>query len=549
MVESTLDLIAGIDLGTTYSCLAVVDETGKPVVVKNREGHATTPSVVLFDAPDSVVVGDAAKNAMAQAPDRVVAFVKRQMGKPEFPGYEFDGRKYAPEEVSARILKKIVADAEEQLGRKIEKAVVTVPAYFGENERNATRAAGRIAGLDVVAILDEPSAAAFSYGVARAGKETLLAYDLGGGTFDITLVRVEDGDVRVLAKEGAHELGGKDWDDRIVAYGVSKWAEAQGKTVDEANALLDEGARNELRAAAEVAKRDLSTRKSTFFPVLIGADRVRVDLTQETFNQITSDLLQQASDLVDKLLRDAKELGAPDFDRILMVGGSTRMPQVTDSLKRHGREPQLFDPDEAVAKGAALYAQILALKPRFEDLAEENVRKGMSPEKAQEAAKAQLAREANMPLQTLVGKLETELVSVTSRCFGVVALDATKTRRVAFLIPRNEPVPVERKMTFGTERDSQHSVLLEVMEGTDEDVVDPTLSVLIGETELADIPRLPAGSPIEVTFRMDADGLLTATGREPTSGKSITAQFRRETGLTEREIQEKAKGLEMTKVG
>lgn len=528
------EIIAGIDLGTTYSCIAVVNEHGIPVVLKNREGKPTTASVVLFESPENIIVGDDAKNAQKNSPEKIVAFAKRKMGQSDFPPWEMDGVEYRPENVSALILKKVIQDAEEALGRPIKKAVITVPAYFGAAERTATENAGVLAGIEVAAILDEPSAAAFSYGVDKQGDQTLLVYDLGGGTFDITLVSVNGRKVTVLAKQGLRELGGKDWDEKIMGYCIGQCADQLGRPVAEVEGGLDEIAKSELRAFAEEAKRSLSTRTSVPINWTFDGQRVKVELTRDQFNSITSDLLQQASDLVEKLLGEAKAMGAPDFDKILLVGGSSRMPQVVESLKKYGKEPQLFEPDEAVAKGAAIYAMSEQLKADYQDL--------LSKGRTKEQATKELATAKLLPGKTVTEMLEKESISVTSRCYGVV-VDENDVDKVDFLIKRNTPVPAEGSATYGTKKAGQTGVMIQVMEGTDESNRDPTLNKEVGTAQLTDLPSLPAGSPIEVTFIVGRDGMLTAVGKDLTSGKSIRGEFRPEGALTKQQIEEMSKAL------
>ncbi|MDM8539143.1 Hsp70 family protein, partial [Desulfobacterales bacterium HSG17] len=353
--------IFGIDLGTTYSSIACVDEYGKTVVVPNAENQRVTPSVVFFDG-DNIVVGDVAKESAKLYPNDVVSFVKRSMGEPNFL-FEHNSNSYRAEEISSFIIRKIVQDAEKNIGISGTKdIVITCPAYFGINEREATRRAGEIAGFNVRQIINEPTAAAIAFGSMESTEErVVLVYDLGGGTFDITMIDIKpNASIEVICTGGDHNLGGKDWDDRIVAHLVQEFQTAVGSDED---ILEDPDTCQDLQLSAEKAKKVLSQREQT--PVLIthGGERVKITLERKTFVKVTRDLLERTISLTHEMLEEAGKKGYDHFDEIILVGGSTRMPQVTTRIKEEFEiDPQLFDPDEAVAKGAAIYGWKLFLQ-------------------------------------------------------------------------------------------------------------------------------------------------------------------------------------------
>ncbi|HSK80486.1 MAG TPA: Hsp70 family protein, partial [Thermoanaerobaculia bacterium] len=289
--------VYGIDLGTTYSCISHVDEHGKPVVLANAEGEMTTPSVVFFESPDNIVVGQSAKEVVSIHSDLCVSTIKRAMGDPHWER-SFHGEVYKPQDISSFILRKVVGDAANLVGEKIEDVVITCPAYFGVNEKEATKQAGILAGLNVLYVIPEPTAAALAYGIEQTQDQVILVYDLGGGTFDITLIEIKTGQITVICTGGDHQLGGKDWDDAIVSYLTQKFEESTGTPAD---ALLDDQETyQELLNAAERCKKTLSTRQSVTEAVRFGGERVKVDLTRETFDQITAGLLERTLSLTEQ---------------------------------------------------------------------------------------------------------------------------------------------------------------------------------------------------------------------------------------------------------
>ena len=346
-----LKRVYGIDLGTTYSAIAYVDEHGKPVIVPNQESERITPSVVLFDG-DNIIVGNTAKESAKVEPHRVVSRIKQHMGDPNFV-FEYEGQAYSPEDISSFILRKVVGDAEIALGDKITDVVITCPAYFGTAEREATANAGRLAGLNVRAILNEPTAAAIAYGLEQGEDQTVLVYDLGGGTFDITMIEIKDRLIRVICTGGDHRLGGVLWDEAIVMYLAEQFRDQTGEASDP---LDDPEVLNDLFLQAERGKKTLTQRDKAPFRVTHAGQQARVELDRDKFEEITKHLLDRTIELTHEMLADARAKGYTQFDKIILVGGATRMPQVRNRLvAEFNIEPEIYDPDEAVAKGAALF--------------------------------------------------------------------------------------------------------------------------------------------------------------------------------------------------
>ncbi len=548
--------IFGIDLGTTYSCIAYVDETGRPVVVPNSDSEMTTPSVVHFESADNIVVGKQAKNMSKLEPDRVVEFVKRDMGNAAY-GFEVDGRQYRPEELSSHILRKLVGDASQYVGEEIKDVVITCPAYFGINEREATKNAGELAGLNVHHILNEPTAAAICYGLDRAkGDQIVLVYDLGGGTFDVTVIALKGSDIHVVVTGGNRTLGGKDWDDRVTEYFASQFAEAHP---DKGSPLDDSYSYQELLKSAEDAKKTLTTKEKSPVSVSHGGERVRVELTREKFEEITADLLDQTVQITRDLLEKARDRGYDSVDQILLVGGSSKMPYVAQRMKEEfGGEVQLFEPDLAVAKGAALMGvKILAGEMIKEVIAgEQGVSKDevdlesldtRTLEKAAEEASRRTPGAFRLPSKQLAEMARRKIVNVSSKSFGVVAIKDEQSMEefVAFLIHNNTPVPAEVTETgFGTMRPDQRDVQVRVMEQSGQEE-SPELSdnTDIGEGTITALPpNLPAGSPIHVTFCLEEDGTLRVSALEPSSGKDLKFDIKVE-GVMSREEVEERKGI------
>jgi molecular chaperone DnaK len=519
----------GIDLGTTYSCIARVDEYGHAVVVNNRDGDPTTPSVVMFIGPDNIQVGKEAKRQVQMEPDAVVELVKRQMGVPDW-SFQADGRQWTAPEISAQILKAIAEDAAQQTGDPVEKVIITVPAYFGIPERDATLKAGEMAGLEVVDVLNEPTAAALSYGFAQGADvdETVLVYDLGGGTFDVTVIRLEPlesggSHIRVIATGGNHRLGGADWDQRVVGLLAGKFQEENPGAPDP---LDDDLVAGDLRIAAEDVKRALTLRDSVSQVVVAGSVRGNVELTRDEFEQATQDLLEQTINFTRETLEKARERGSGEIDRVLLVGGSSFMPAVSRELSEAfpGWVPELGDPNQAVAKGAALYGYQAELRSKIEDIEAEEQSEGQPVDR--DAIEKRVAEESGLALGALQRMTETKVTNVCSRGFGVKVVREGFTGAnnrdeefyVDHLIRENDPLPVDppRVETYGTTVDNQQSVQIVLMEQAGSDLsIDLEHNNLIEMRDFHLPGSDPRGTPIQISIGMGNDGLLTVTAKHP----------------------------------
>jgi molecular chaperone DnaK (HSP70) len=524
--------VFGIDLGTTYSSISYVDEFGKAVIIPNAENERVTPSVVFFDG-DSVVVGDVAKESAKLYPNEVVSFVKRAMGEPNFV-FEYNNEEYRAEEISAYILKKLAQDAEQYLSEKVSDVVITCPAYFGINEREATRKAGEIAGFNVRQIINEPTAAAIAYGTLDTKENrVVLVYDLGGGTFDITMIDIRKDSVEVVCTGGDHNLGGKDWDDRIVAYMVDKYQEETGSNED---ILEDPDTWQDLQLSAEKAKKILSQRTKTPISVTHGGERVKIVLERPKFEEITADLLERTVDFTREMLRSAKEKGYNSFDEIILVGGSTRMPQIHERIQQEfDVPPKVFDPDEAIAKGAAIYGWKLSLndglirrlaekskKPveEFTNLSEMIEKKEVKPEDFRAAAQ-EVANDTGYTLPTIQSAM-LRVKNVSSKSFGVVAHNPRNEEIVFNLVARNTGVPVSRKKNFYTAVENQQTVLIRIMESeTSQTEIPLGHAMEINTAVLSLPPNLPADLPIEITFSLNDEGRLHITALETSQGRQV----------------------------
>jgi molecular chaperone DnaK (HSP70) len=548
-----LKRVYGIDLGTTYSAIAYVDEHGKSVVAPNQESERITPSVVLFDG-DSVIVGDTAKESAKVEPHRVVSRIKQHMGDPNFV-FEHDGQSYSPEDISSFILRKVVGDAELALGETITDVVITCPAYFGTPEREATANAGRLAGLNVRSILNEPTAAAIAYGLEQGEDQTVLVYDLGGGTFDVTLIEIKDRLIRVICTGGDHRLGGVQWDEAIVMYLAEQFREQTGEASDP---LDDPEVLNDLFLQAERGKKTLTQRDKAPFRVTHAGKQARVELDRAKFEQITRELMDRTLQLAREMLDDAKAKGRDRFDKIILVGGSTRMPQVRGRLvEAFGMEPESYDPDEAVAKGAALFGlkeslqegvQGVLAADREADPDDGPIDLSTVPE--QEVAEAldrlekQLGFTLTGPVRDLVG---TKIVNVLSKSLGVVARDEDGREVVVTILPRNTEVPFERSTDFGTDADDQAAVDVRVMAG-ERDAAEPADCQEVGVATLNLPERLPARSPIRVKFAINRDGRLNVAAVDLTAGGSIDVDFQTEAVMDSSEVEERSTALRLLTV-
>ncbi len=489
--------IIGIDLGTTNSCVSVM-EGGEAIIIPNVEGNRTTPSVVAFTKDGERLVGETAKRQAITNPDRTISSIKREMGS----NYkiDIDGKDYTPQDISAMILQKLKSDAESYLGEKITEAVITVPAYFTDAQRQATKDAGKIAGLEVKRIINEPTAAALAYGMDKEhGQHKIMVYDLGGGTFDVSILEVGDGVFEVLATRGNNKLGGDDFDQRIINYIAENFKKENGVDLTQ-----DKMSLQRLKEAAEKAKKELSTTMTTninlpfISATAAGPLHLNMDLSRAKFNELTHDLVEKTTEPVRMAIKDAG-IEAKDIDKVLLVGGSTRIPAVQEAVKQIiGKDPQKdINPDECVAIGASIQGGVLT--GEVKDLL---------------------------------------LLDVTPLSLGLETLGGVTTR----LIERNTTIPTKKSQIFTTASDSQTSVDVHVLQGEREMAADNTT---LGRFQLEGIAPAPRGIPqIEVTFDIDANGIVNVSAKDLGTGKEQKITITASSNLSKEDIDKKVKEAE-----
>ncbi len=546
--ENTKNKVYGIDLGTTYSAISFINDDGKAEIINNSDGLPITASAVYFESPENIVVGETAKEQGKIDSSRVVDLIKREMGTDW--SREFDGKEYSPQSVSALILKYLVKGAE-QAGHEVKDVVITCPAYFGENERKATQTAGEIAGLNVLQIIDEPIAAALNYGIGSDVEETkhVIVYDLGGGTFDVTVVRVSPGGVEVLCSDGDHRLGGADWDNRLESLLAEKFMEACPSA---GNPQDDIDSRYELHNQTEKVKKKLSNAKETSIAISHNGEKAKVVISRQEFEDNTRDLLEKTIDFTDSMLAYAKEKhGVEKIDDFLLVGGSTYMPQVADIINAHYKEtlniePKVFEPNYAVSKGAAVFGNTKQIKAAVEKKVEEIKQKGGATKTEEEIRKEAIqnvADDGGISIEVVGRADETTIKTVASKSYGIRVLNKAGQRVCFNLIQKQTTVPCSNTQKFPvSEANAATLPLLVFSNDSTEKQEELELCSEVGKATMELTPGLPKGAPIEVLFSLSEEGQLQLTARDITNDKEVNITFEVKNGLTKEEI-EKQKNI------
>ena len=503
------DPVIGIDLGTTFSAVASINRHGMPEVLTNADGARTTPSVVYFEEDGSPIVGVAARNVALSDPGRTVMYIKREMGNPSYR-LNIDGKEFLPESVSALILRQLKADAEARLGTEVRRAVISVPAYFKDSQRTATRAAGELAQLDVIATINEPTAAAIAYGLEKGKtKQTVLVYDFGGGTFDVTVLNINQNEFTVLSTDGDSNLGGIDVDQRVADYLADQFASQRGIDL-----RADPYTRLDLMTRAEQAKKDLSFRQSVMVTLSSGREVSRVDIDRARLGGLIGDLVDRTRVCMEGALSSA-EVGWPQIDAVLLVGGSSRIAAVRDMIRNaSGKELTLdLNPDEVVACGAALRATLADV---WETAATPKRATGGSPPATSESG--------------------IVVRDVAAHSLGVRAFNDAGEPVNSIILPRFTPLPCERSRTYATRADNQRQIEVDVLQGDNSDPFSPEVES-IGRLVMDELPPRPAGEVlVSLTLRYDTDGVVEVEAEELHDGRKVRQQLMRKSGELDAEV-------------
>ncbi|QVI25281.1 Hsp70 family protein [Nocardia tengchongensis] len=554
--------VYGIDLGTTNSAIAAIDADGRPRVLIGLKGEPTVPSVVLFASATDHVVGEGARRQARLDPDNVCTLVKRRMGDAEWR-FGAHGQLWSAPAVSALILKSLAADAEFSGGEPVRRAVITVPAYFGDEERRATIQAGTYAGFDVAGVLSEPIAAALSYGFGRLdggieldkgpARETVLVYDLGGGTFDATVIELADRRISVLAVEGDHQLGGADWDERLALYLSQQFCTANPDAEDP----LDDSVGSQLLVlAAEQAKQELTAAETTEVVIAHDGARAVIELTRTDLEALTASLMRRTLDLTKAVLAAAEQRGVRRVDRLLLVGGSSRMPMVAEQLQQEfGLTGELRDPDLSVARGAALYGEKLEMERL---VAADLVTRGRLRDGAAlgaadpgdlESSLARVAESFGQPVSLVRRMIEIQVDTVVSRGFGVLALDPFNGLAASWLVHRNQTLPIKVRRSYGTVRADQEQIELTIVEQQGQAAsTRPEDTKVLVEGRIRDIPPgYPEGSEVRVTFEMGFDGVLHVTAYHVDADLPLTLSVQTGATLSQADVERELDQLQRTR--